>query len=364
VRARSGSVVSGYQLLPPLTAEEYAALKADIAARGVMVPIELDEHGVILDGHHRSAIAAELGIEAPTVTRVGLSEAAKREHVLKLNLLRRQLGPIAWADAFRKLAAERGVRIGQGSRNDRTSANVAEVAAELGIAPRTARYRLHLSEALVDRPELAAAVDAGDMPAQRALSLARSDAVAATSRPVRLPDGRYDVLLADPPWRFDKGVVASRAIERIYPTLELADICAYRDAEGRAIADLARDAAVLFLWVPSAMLFDAAPAVLDAWGFRYVTHWVWCKDKIGMGYWARNQHEPLVVAVRGDMRPPPESLRPSSVIHAPRTTHSAKPAEIHERIERLWPDAARVELFAREARPGWASFGDQLEATA
>lgn len=102
-------MIAPYQLLPPLSPEEYAALRADIAARGVLVPVERDENGAILDGHHRSAIAAELGIEAPAVTRAGLTEAQKREHVLKLNLLRRQLGPIAWAAAFRTLAEARGV---------------------------------------------------------------------------------------------------------------------------------------------------------------------------------------------------------------------------------------------------------------
>lgn len=123
--------------------EEYSALKADIAARGVLVPIELDEAGIILDGHHRSQIAAELGIDAPTVTRRFESESQKREHVIKLNLARRHLDPIRWAKVFAMLLAERGIATGQGARNDRaTSATVAEVAAELGVPARTARDRL------------------------------------------------------------------------------------------------------------------------------------------------------------------------------------------------------------------------------
>lgn len=51
-----------YQLLPPLSDEEYAALRADIAERGVLVPIVRDQHGNILDGHHRVRIAEDLGI--------------------------------------------------------------------------------------------------------------------------------------------------------------------------------------------------------------------------------------------------------------------------------------------------------------
>ena len=81
-----------YQLLPDLTDEEFAALKADIAARGVMVPVELDETGAVLDGHHRVRACAELGItEYPRIIRPGMTEDEKRKHVLALNLDRRHL---------------------------------------------------------------------------------------------------------------------------------------------------------------------------------------------------------------------------------------------------------------------------------
>lgn len=81
-----------YQLLPELTVDEFAALKADIAKRGVQVPVEYDEDGNVLDGHHRIRACEELGIEEwPCVTRGDLSEEEKVEHVLSLNLNRRHL---------------------------------------------------------------------------------------------------------------------------------------------------------------------------------------------------------------------------------------------------------------------------------
>jgi ParB-like chromosome segregation protein Spo0J len=80
-----------YQLLPPLSAEEYAALKADIAANGIRVPVDVDEAGQLLDGHHRAAIAAELGIDYPTRVVAGLTEEAKADYALAVNLTRRQL---------------------------------------------------------------------------------------------------------------------------------------------------------------------------------------------------------------------------------------------------------------------------------
>lgn len=89
--------IAQYQLFPALTDEEYAALKADIAKRGVLVPIELDEAGNVLDGHHRIKAWTELKAEGvkvgsyPRVVRAGMTEEQKRNHVRALNILRRHL---------------------------------------------------------------------------------------------------------------------------------------------------------------------------------------------------------------------------------------------------------------------------------
>lgn len=80
-----------YQLLPPLTDTEYADLKADIAAHGVRVPIDVDEHNNILDGHHRARAAAELGIALPVRTIRDLDEAGKVAHAIAVNVHRRTL---------------------------------------------------------------------------------------------------------------------------------------------------------------------------------------------------------------------------------------------------------------------------------
>jgi ParB-like chromosome segregation protein Spo0J len=87
-----------YQPLPPLTDDEYAALMADIKANGVLVPIEVDENGNVLDGHHRARICEELGISPPTVVRTGLTEDQKHEHALRLNLTRRHLTTVQKRD--------------------------------------------------------------------------------------------------------------------------------------------------------------------------------------------------------------------------------------------------------------------------
>jgi ParB-like chromosome segregation protein Spo0J len=73
------------QVMPDLNEEEYAALRDDIARHGVMVPIVVDQHGRILDGHHRDRIATELGIEAPREVRHVADDGEAYELALTLN---------------------------------------------------------------------------------------------------------------------------------------------------------------------------------------------------------------------------------------------------------------------------------------
>ena len=80
-----------FQVMPPLPDDQYALLKADIAARGVLVPVEYDEEGHILDGHHRVKACRELRIEWPSTIRYIPDMQARRQHARTLNLLRRQL---------------------------------------------------------------------------------------------------------------------------------------------------------------------------------------------------------------------------------------------------------------------------------
>lgn len=95
-----------YQLLPRLTDEEYEALKADIAENGVRVPIDVDENGVILDGHHRAWITADLGIDCPRRTVAGLSEEQKRTHAVAVNVHRRSLSREQRREVVARLRAD------------------------------------------------------------------------------------------------------------------------------------------------------------------------------------------------------------------------------------------------------------------
>src|SRR5699024_8933359 len=80
-----------YQVMPPLSSEEYQELHDDIKVNGVLEPIHVDEEGVVIDGHHRSKIANELGIPCPVITHDDLGDAGKRSLAFTLNLKRRHL---------------------------------------------------------------------------------------------------------------------------------------------------------------------------------------------------------------------------------------------------------------------------------
>lgn len=180
----------------------------------------------------------------------------------------------------------------------------------------------------------------------------RDDALA--QAPTVWPSGQYPVIYADPPWQYEHPPIgaSNRSIENHYPTMLLEEICAL------PVQDIAAENAVLFLWATAPKLAECMD-VISAWGFEYRTCMVWVKDKIGMGYHARNQHEILLIAKRGQLAPPEPSNRPSSVLHAPRVEHSAKPLEFYDLIEQMYPGFPMVELFCRSPREGWSAWGNQ-----
>ena len=80
-----------FQVMPPLTVDEYNDLHESIKEHGVQVPITVDENSIVIDGHHRRKIASEIGIDCPTVVKAGLTDTEKRTLALSLNIDRRHL---------------------------------------------------------------------------------------------------------------------------------------------------------------------------------------------------------------------------------------------------------------------------------
>lgn len=102
--------------------------------------------------------------------------------------------------------------------------------------------------------------------------------------------------------------------------------------------------------------------VMAAWGFKYVTNFVWVKDHPGTGYWNRNQHETLFVGTKGNIPCPAPGTQWPSVIIAPVGEHSEKPELSLEMIEAYFPTLPKIELNRRgPARHGWDAWGNEAE---
>jgi N6-adenosine-specific RNA methylase IME4 len=176
---------------------------------------------------------------------------------------------------------------------------------------------------------------------------------------------RFATVLADPPWRFHNatGKIAPehRRLAR-YGTMTLDDVCAL------PVPALAADVAHLYLWTPNALLAEGL-ATMQAWGFVYKSNLVWHKvrkdggsDGRGVGFYFRNVTELVLFGVRGKRaRTLAPARRQVNLIATRKREHSRKPDELYSIVEACSP-GPRVELFARGAREGWASWGNQAHA--
>jgi N6-adenosine-specific RNA methylase IME4 len=170
-----------------------------------------------------------------------------------------------------------------------------------------------------------------------------------------LPEGKYSVIYADPPWRYEAGTInPERDIENHYPTLLLDEIKAL------PVSEIAARDCVLFLWFPPPKV-EEAPQVARAWGFIPRTCATWDKEIIGPGHYFRQQFELLLLAIKGTPGTPAPADRPPSYYRERRGKHSKKPQYYRALIERMYPQARRIELFARESRPGWTAWGNEVD---
>src|SRR6516225_974079 len=370
-------------IFPLLDGQDFAGLVTDIREHGLHEPIVVYEDR-ILDGRNRYRACEAAGVE-PTFTVYQGDDPIS--YVVSLNLRRRHLNESQRAMVAAKLATlklgdnqhSEGLPIGRSSEllnvGERSVARAREVidrgATELVQAVERGRVSVSAAADIATQPieEQREIVARGEREILRAAQdiRARKAEIRRAERIERLAvtcnqntpfprDRRYAVLYADPPWHFEvyneeSGV--ERAAGNHYPTMSLEDICAL------PVLSLATPAAALFMWTTVPHLRESFQ-VLDAWGFEYKTNIVWVKDKIGLGYFVRNQHELLLVATRGDMPSPSPANRPPSVISASRREHSRKPDEAYALIERMYPDLPKIELFARQARPGWAAWGNEV----
>ena len=375
-------------LFPLIEGEDFSAFVADIKACGQREPI-VTMDGMILDGRNRYRACLAAGIEPRFTPYTGDDPLG---FVLSLNLRRRHLNETQRA----LVAARLAVLAPHRPRRDKPANLPAfsqhefsqdEAAARLNVSPRLVRHArvvldhasasirhaaergllavsaasqaARLSHAMQD--DIAGRAEAGQANAVRTAIKQGARTIRERALGLRqqaLPERRYGVIYADPEWRFVSRSVETgmdRAPDNHYPTSDLADIAA------RDVRSIAAEDCVLFLWATMPMLPQALH-VLEAWGFAYKSHVVWTKDRIGLGYWARERHELLLIGVRGAPPPPAAGTQADSVFDLPRGAHSAKPDAFAQWIGDMFPTLPKIELNRRgPARDGWDAWGNEAE---
>jgi N6-adenosine-specific RNA methylase IME4 len=183
---------------------------------------------------------------------------------------------------------------------------------------------------------------------------------------MELPKAKYDVLLIDPPWSYHGQQDKWGAAAKFYPTMTDDEL------QAMPIKNLLTDKAVIFIWATAPRL-DAAIKLIDAWGLHYrgvAFTWVKTKKDGSTPIGARGVRPSIVkptaefvLAASNIAKGRPIPIADESIKHivlAPTQEHSRKPNQVHERINALYPEASKLELFARRPYEGWQVWGNEI----
>ena len=185
---------------------------------------------------------------------------------------------------------------------------------------------------------------------------------------MKLPNKKYNIIYADPPWKYNdraKTQLADRGAEGKYNVMSVNEIA------NLPVKTITANDCVLFLWITFPFLNEFTK-VIDKWGFEYKTvAFTWVKtnasdssvvytDKSffkGMGNWTRSNAEICLLGTKG--KPQRVSKGISQILVSHRGEHSAKPLVVRDKIVELCGDLPRIELFSRHVVDGWDNWGSE-----
>jgi site-specific DNA-methyltransferase (adenine-specific) len=178
---------------------------------------------------------------------------------------------------------------------------------------------------------------------------------------------KYQVIYADPPWHYNNSLDnASNQnskinADKVYPTMSSKDI-AHLPVKG-----ITEDDAICFMWTTDTHVPQAIE-IMKAWGFTYKTiAFVWekltknGKSAMVMGPWIHKNCEICLMGTKGKMMQHLRDNKVQQLVKAQRTKHSKKPQEVADLITRMFPAGEKIELFARDAKPGWDVWGNEIQ---
>jgi len=360
-------------------------LLASVKSKGVMVPLTITSENVIISGHRRYEAAKMAGLE---IVPVGIAtfenELDELEAIIEFNRQREKtfVQKMKEAEALEGIVKKRleekmkagfnqhsPVEIFPQAEPEKTRDKVAqqtgigsgktyEVAKKIWNKAKEGDESAKIAVSKIEKGELTIHGAKKELEKEQKVEQKRQERDVKNAEVMKIIESgalehvsEFEIVLADPPWRYDFSETECREIENNYPTATIEDICSH--------APKTTPDSILFLWATAPKLREAMQ-VVDAWGFTYKTHAVWDKCKIGMGYWFRGQHELLIVATKGKASPPIAESRVSSIFKESRTEHSKKPDCVYEWIESAFVSYKKLEMYARSNRPGWKSWGAEV----
>jgi len=365
-------------LIPPLSPDELAQLEANIIADGCRDPLVV-WNGVLVDGHNRFDICSRNGIVFKTVA-LDLPDRAAVEDWMDSNQLgRRNLSP----DAFRMILGRRYSRIKKAHGGDRKSteskdqidplkeSTAAKLAKEHAVSEPTVKRAAKFYEEVERTPELKKAVEEGRpvlqvkrelkekaREARREENRAKIAAVPVPEKVFTQTSAKFSTIVIDPPWDWgDEGDQDQLGRARPdYSTMSLPQLL------DLPVGDMADDDAHIYLWITNRSL-PKGFALLERWGFRYITAITWVKPHFGMGNYFRGQTEHVLFGVKGSQ--PLKRKDVGTVFHADRGKggHSSKPVEFYDFVESCSP-GPYIEMFSRGNRADWTHWGENSDAAA
>lgn len=397
-------------LIPPLSAEELAQLEANIVADGCRDPLVV-WGTTLIDGHNRYDICTRHSITFQTVQMEFESKAHARIWIRRTQAGRRNL-PDAWkielelankdelaAIGRAKHAANGGDKKSEKAKNgvinndkgDPSEANnkteptaapepqskpekhntQKEIAKAAGVSTgKVAQAEIIRREA----PELWEQAKAQEIPIGTAyrqvkraakekkrewrreenrIKIAKS---ATTPQSIIEVGAKFATIMIDPPWDWgDEGDKDQLGRARPdYSTMSIDELLAL------PVPDLADVDCHMYMWITNRSL-PKGFALLEKWGFRYITAITWVKPHFGMGNYFRGQSEHVLFGVKGSQ--PLQRKDVGTVFQAPRgpSGHSSKPPEFYGLVESCSP-GPYLEMFSRSQRAGWATWGENGHA--
>lgn len=179
---------------------------------------------------------------------------------------------------------------------------------------------------------------------------------------------KYQIIYADPPWKFSSKQLQKYHTTRFHSLEREYNIMTTQDIMRLPVGQIAADDCALFLWTTDAHIPDALE-VIKAWGFKYVTiAFIWRKITSSgkqiatLGSWTMKNCELCLLATKGKMLKYKKTNNLYQLVDAERTSHSTKPYEVRNRVELLFGNLPRIELFARQKTEGWDVWGNEVES--